>query len=211
MKDGAYSRHTPVLTGDRKVRALSIDVGLLPHFGDALTSLDQVYGWFEVGDSPADIVAECKRAVGLWYSDMLVGMVAAFLVSLPVGWLLLDGSTYDGVDYPELYAILPTHLKNGSQFTLPDMTDAFPQSVALVASVGVRGGSNILNLTEGQLPSHSHSYVPPVIGADVGGAGPPLPSAVVGGSTSTGSTGSGDDVDKTPLNVGFLYSVFAGR
>jgi microcystin-dependent protein len=179
--------------------------------GDALTSLDESWGWFEVGDSIDDIVVECQRAIELWYSDMLIGSVASWLTTPPDGWLLLDGSTYTQGDYPELFAVLDDVLKSGSDFTLPDALNAYTYGVNAVADAGQVEGSNVLNLTVGQLPSHTHDYVPPVPAATVGGAGPPLPSTQAGAAVPTTSAGSGDDIDVRPLGFGLLYAVFAGR
>lgn len=211
MKDGARARHTPTLTGERKVRALAIDVGLLPHVSDALTSLDELFGWFEVGDSPADIVVECKRAIELWYSDMLIGSVSSWLVTPPDGWLLLDGATYDGADYPELFALLDAVLKSGGGFTLPDVSDVFPYGVQLKSDAGVVEGDNILNLTVGQLPGHTHSYTPPTLTISAETPVIPIPTAGIGAPIATGSTGDGDDIDRRPKRFGVVYAVYAGR
>jgi hypothetical protein len=190
---------------------MSLDVALLSHFGDAITELSNISQWAEVGDTVDDIVAACKASVESWYSDMLIGSVTSWLSTSPDGWLLLDGSTHAEADYPELFAVLDDVLKSGSNFTLPDVANSFTYGVNAVADAGIVTGTNLLNLTIGQLPAHTHTYTPPVIGADVGGAGPPLPSAVVGGATDTGSVGDGDDIDIRPKRVGLVYAVFAGR
>lgn len=205
------ARHTPTLVGERKVRAVSVDTALMPHFGDAITQLTNGWVWEQVGDSVDDVVADCKASVESWYSDMLIGSVATWLCTPPDGWLLLDGATYDGGDYPELFALLDAVLKSGGDFTLPDVSDAFPFGVQLKSDAGVVEGDNVLNLTVGQLPSHTHDYVPPIPAADVGGAGVPLPSVAAGSAIATTSTGDGDDIDIRPLRFGLIYAVFAGR
>jgi hypothetical protein len=72
-------------------------------------------------------------------------------------------------------------------------------------------GSNVLSLTIGQLPAHTHTEIPPLVGVDVGGAGVPLPSATVGAPVASGSTGDGDDIDNRPMRFGMVYAVFSGR
>lgn len=211
MKDGARARHTPTLSGNRQVRALAIDVALMPHLSDAITSLCELWGWWEIGDTPADIIVECKRALELWYGGMLIGAVLPFLSTPPDGWLLLDGATYDGADYPELFAVLDAVLKSGGDFTLPDVENAFPFGVLLKADAGQVEGDNVLNLTVGQLPSHSHSYTPPVLTVTAETPVIPVPTAGIGAPIATGTTGSGDDIDRRPLRFGMLYAVFAGR
>ena len=205
------ARHTPVLSGNTKIRALSLDSALFPHVGDAITSLTNYWVWEPVGDSVADVVAECKSAVESWYSDMLIGTVFPWIINPPAGWLLLDGSTYATADYPELSSRLPDHLITGENFTLPDVENAFPFGVLDESGGSAVTGSNILNLTVGQLPAHTHTEIPPTTGVESGSAGPPIPTAVVGAPTASGSTGDGDDIDIRPKRFGLVYAVFAGR
>lgn len=188
-----------------------MDVALFPHVGDAITALTNDWQWEKVGDDVADVVAACKESVENWYSDMLIGSVFPWIINPPSGWLLLDGSTYASADYPELSDLLPAHLITGPNFTLPDVENAFPFGVVDEDDGSVVSGTNVLNLTIGQLPSHTHTEIPPVVGVDVGGAGPPLPSATVGTPIASGSTGDGDDVDIRPKRFGLVYAVYAGR
>ena len=141
----------------------------------------------------------------------IIGAIFTWLINPPSGWLLLDGATYATADYPELAALLPTHLIDGTNFTLPDVEGAFPFGVLDETDSSVVTGSNLLTLTIGQLPAHTHTEIPPIAGVDVGGAGPPLPSSEVGGPIASGSTGDGDDIDIRPLRFGLVYAVFAGR
>ena len=204
------ARHTPALTGSKKIRAISVDIALLPHLGDVITTLTSDWVWELVQDDIDVIVAACKDVVEEWYGDMLVGSVFPWLSTPPIGWLLLDGSTHAEADYPELFAVLDDALKSGTDFTLPDVDGAFPYGVMASADAGSVTGSNTLNLTVGQLPAHTHNYVPATLGVP---AGPPptQPSAIVGATIPTGSTGSGDNIDRRPLRFGLLYAVYAGR
>lgn len=190
---------------------MSLDVALFPHVGDAITQLSKTNAWKEVEDTVEDIVAACKDFIEYWYSDMLIGSVFPWIITPPAGWLLLDGSTHASADYPELSASLPAHLISGANFILPDVDEAFPFGVVDEDDGSTVVGSNVLNLTIGQLPSHTHTEIPPIIGAEVGGAGAPLPSAVVGTSIASGATGDGDDIDNRPKRFGLIYAVFAGR
>lgn len=205
------ARHTPVLAGKKKIRALSIDSALLPHIGDAITQLTNDAEWEKVGSDVADVVASCKESVESWYSDMLIGSVFPWIINPPNGWLLLDGSTYATADYPELSALLPAHLISGANFILPDVENAFPFAVLDEGDSTAVTGSNILTLTVGQLPAHTHTEIPPVAGVDVGTVGQPIPSTDIGAPIATGSTGDGDDIDIRPLRFGLVYAVFSGR
>jgi microcystin-dependent protein len=205
------ARHTPVLSGEKKMRALSLDSALFPHVGDAITKLTNEWVWEAVGDSVSDVVAECKDAVESWYSDMLIGTVFPWIISPPSGWLLLDGSTYANADYPELSALLPAHLISGANFTLPDVENAFSFGVLDEADASIVTGSNVLTLTVGQLPSHNHTYTPPTLTINAETPVVPVPTAGIGAPTTTGNTGNGDEVDIRPKRFGLLYAVFAGR
>lgn len=204
-------RHTPELTGAKKIRALSFDSALLIHLGDAITKLSNDWEWEEVNDTVSDVVAACKDSVESWYSDMLIGFVAPWVVNPPAGWLLLDGSTYANADYPELSTLLPAHLVTGANFTLPDVENAFPFGVVDEDDGSAVVGSNVLNLTVGQLPPHTHTYIPPTLIIDAETPVVPIPTAGIGAPTATGSTGSGDDVDIRPLRFGLIFAVYAGR
>jgi hypothetical protein len=205
------ARHTPSLTGNIKIRALSPDRAQFPHLGDAITELTNTWEWEEIDDSVDDVVAACKASIESWYSDMLLGSVYPWLITPPAGWLLLDGTTYASVDYPELSALLPAHLISGANFTLPDVENAFPYGVIDEDDGTAVTGSNVLNLSVAQLPAHTHTYTPPVLTIEAETPTTPLPTAGIGTPVATSSTGSGDDIDTRPLRFGLVYAVFAGR
>jgi hypothetical protein len=199
------------LTGEKKIRAMSLDVALFPHVGDAITALTNDKQWEPVEDAVADIVAACKDSVESWYSDMLIGSIFPWIINPPAGWLLLDGSTHAAADYPELSALLPAHLISGANFTLPDTETAFPYGVVDEDDGAAVTGTNVLTLSIAQLPAHTHTYTPPVLTINAETPVVPIPTAGIGAPTTTGSTGSGDDIDIRPKRFGLIYAVFAGR
>lgn len=76
-----------------------------------------------------------------------VGEVTMFYgakADCPAGWLVLDGTTFDGDVYPELAAHLGTTL-------LPDMTDVMPIGAGTKA-LGTSGGSPTVTLTADNVP-----------------------------------------------------------
>ncbi len=208
--DGLH-RYTPTLSGDILLAALTFDRALAPHIADAITNLTQQETWREVGDSVEDVIAAATVTVADYYENMLVGSVFPWLSTPPGGWLLLDGSTHAEDDYPELFAVLDDSLKSGSDFTLPDASDAFPFGVQAKANAGAVTGSNTLNLTVGQLPAHTHTYTPPVLTVDAETPTVPIPTAGIGSPIATGSTGDNDDIDRRPLRFGLIFAVYAGR
>lgn len=205
------ARHTPTLTGDKSVRLIVVDTGLLPDVSDALTQVTIPSHWEEVGSSVDDVIAAAFETVEDYYNLMLIGVVSQFLVAIPSGWLQLDGSTYSENEYPLLYARLPSQFKTGSNFTLPDLTSVYINGAIDAASVGTEAGSNSYQLSIAQLPAHTHTEIPAIVGIDIGGAGPPLPSAAVGPPIASGPTGSGSSIDNRPATVEMLFAVYAGQ
>lgn len=205
------ARHTPTLYGSKAVRLVVVDSALLPDIGDAITQLTNDFVWTEEGDPVSDIVSSVFETVTGYYNLMLVGLVSQFLATIPPGWLQLDGSTHLKVDYPILWERLPSQLRTGTDFTLPDLTDVFINGATDAAEIGSQGGSNSYALTEAQLAAHTHTEIPAVIGVDVGGAGPPLPSSTPGAPIPTSSTGSGASIDNRPAYVEMLFAVYAGQ
>lgn len=187
------------------------DLALLPDVGDAITQLSIDSHWVEVGDPVDDIIVSVFETVTDYYNLMLVGLVSQFIVSIPAGWLQLDGSTHAKVDYPILWERLPSQLKTSTHFTLPDLTDTFINGATNEAEIGTEAGSNSYQLSIAQLPAHTHTYIPPVLSVDIGSVGPPLPSFIAGAPIVTSATGSGTSIDNRPAHVEMLFAVYAGQ
>lgn len=68
--------------------------------------------------------------------------------------LLMDGSTYAGSTYPDLFAVIPASWKTGSNFTLPDMNNA---GLRGAGTLGAFTGDNDRTLGVGQVPDHTHN------------------------------------------------------
>jgi hypothetical protein len=213
VADG-IGRHTPVLSGNRIVRALSIDDALIPHVSDAIAQLTIDANWVEVDDSIDDIVSESSQALDSWYrSSMLIGQVSSFLGTLPDFWLPLGGDTFDRVDYPELWESLDAQYKNDTTFTLPDLSDLF-LSVAGSGSysLGDSAGENDHTLTTDEMPSHNHTYLPPVVDLDLEALGvPDILAARLGTPISTGSKGDDGAHENRPPFYAVVMGIFAGR
>lgn len=205
------ARHTPELTGDKAVRLVIVDTALLPHVGDVLGSLTEEYVWLEDGDTVADIVAASMLMLEDYYDMLLVGSVQMFFSSVPEGWLLCDGTTYNKADYPVLWEVLPAGMRTATQFTLPDFDEVFPMGVTAGADINSTGGENTNTLTVGQLPAHTHTYTPPTATISVETPTTPIPGVTVGAPIATGSTGSGESVDNMPVFRGLFFAVYAGQ
>lgn len=213
VADG-FGRYTPVLSGKKIVRALSIDSALIPHVSDAIAQLTIFSNWVEVGDSKIDVIDECFAALDSWYGGyMLIGQISSFLGSLPPFWLPLAGDTFDRVDYPELWESLDSQYKDSTTFTLPDLSDLFLAMAGTGAySLGDSGGEEEHILTTAEIPGHTHTYTPPQLTLDIRSVGAPTVSAaVIGPPTPTGSTGDDNAHENRPPFYALNMGVFAGR
>jgi len=128
-----------------------------------------------------------------------LGVVVHSLVPLSEPqFLLCDGSSFDRVDYPQLYAVLPASLiDDADTFHTPDLIEQFIRGN--LASLGV-GGEATHALTTAELPSHSHTYGYPSVGVDVEAPGVPDFTAVGNPpqTLATGSTGDGEAHNNLP-------------
>lgn len=214
MAADGIGRHTPILSGRKLVRALSIDDALIPHVSDAIAQLTIAGNWLEVDDSVDDVVAECFTALDSWYyGKMLIGQVSSFLGSLPDFWLPLAGDTFDKIDYPELWETLDNQYKDSTTFTLPDLSDLFlAMAGSGTYSLGDSGGEDDHTITTAEMPSHSHTYLPPVVDLDLEALGvPDILAARLGTPISTGSAGGDNAHENRPPFYAVIMGVFAGR
>lgn len=214
MVDDGIGRHTPQLSGNKIVRALSIDDALISHISDAVAQLSISDNWVEFGDTVPAVVAECFEALDSWYlSNMLIGQVSTFLGALPSFWLPLLGGTFDRDDYPELWLQLDAQYKDSTTFTLPDLSDLFLASAGSGSyALGDTGGEDDHTLTTPEIPGHTHTYLPPQLTLDIRSVGAPTVSAaIIGPPTPTGSTGGDNAHENRPPYYALTMGVFAGR
>lgn len=213
MTDG-IARHTPTLTGTKVVRAMSVDIALLPHVGDALATLLQEWSWLEVGDTPDEILQECYDAIDSWYEPMIIGQISFFAGTLPDGWLAFNGFTWTKAEYPELWEALADIYKDvpNETFTLPVLDNRFVRVAGGLGNVGALGGASTVVLDETEIPAHTHNYQGVIVDIDVKTVGAPDPyGARLGVMTPTTITGGGQAHENEPPYVEFIMGVFSGR
>lgn len=214
MVSDGFGRHTPTLAGVNVIRAMSLDVALLSFVGDAISNLGQDYQWVEIGDPVADVVQACCDAVDSWYGGIMIGQVSFFLGSLPVGWLALDGATYDKIDYPELFDLLDAQFKDEieDEFTIPDLGGLFPVVVNGSFLLGDSAGEGSVTLSIAELPAHNHTYIQPIANIDLEAPGvPDILAAGIGPGTTTGNTGSSEAHENLPPYFAMVAGIFSGR
>lgn len=91
--------------------------------------------------------------------EMFAGAVA------PIGWLICDGSIVSRMAFSDLFKIIGTTYGVGNSnntFTLPDMRGRMPIGMGTGSSLTTRSlagtvGAETATLSEGNLPSHTHT------------------------------------------------------
>jgi microcystin-dependent protein len=154
-----------------------------------------------------------KSIEELMRDNMLIGVVVPFMgENLPSNMLLCDGSVYLKSDYPLLWGVLPSGIKDSSTFTIPDLSDKFIMGASSLVSLFDAGGESSHVLTESELPSHSHSLSNTLVSdVDVVTAGvPDITGARVLPVTSyTGYSGGNEAHNNLPPYMKLRYAVIA--
>lgn len=89
-----------------------------------------------------------------------VGSVICFAgASAPAGWLFCNGSEVLQNDYLDLFNVIGTFYGTASDstFVLPDLRQRMAIGKSSSNNLGGNGGNQSITLTEGQMPSHSHT------------------------------------------------------
>jgi len=183
----------------------------------ALRRLGDFWRWEdETPGVSRDDIADRMMAMLLEFLEMppiAPGEIFMYLTdNLPDHSLPLDGGTYDGADYPALFDVLATSLKNGDgTFTLPDFGASYPAGVSGAALPGDVVGANSVALTVSEIPAHTHGdsdyqHVAPVPTAP----GPdPVASVPILTAGNTGSAGGGAAHENRPRTVFVRFAITA--
>jgi microcystin-dependent protein len=171
------------------------------------------YQWSEMTDAEwDDIEADVSKMNEELFKNIMIGTIVPFMgETIPEYLLLCDGGTYAREDYPDLYAILPASLIiDADQFTVPDMAGLSVVGQSATYPFLSQGGEAEHTLTESEMPSHSHTYTPPVPNIDLEDVGAPdLAAAGIGLTTITGSSGGDQPHNNMQPYISLYYCVVA--
>jgi microcystin-dependent protein len=192
------------------------DLGIVIAVSGALDLLGQPENWEQFGAITPDEISEAMRDM-LWryLNEGTVCMIGAILpfatAAMPDNALACDGATYNREDYPELYSVLDAaYIIDADKFSVPDMQNAAVVGAGDVWLVGDSGGEIEHTLTTAEMPTHSHTYVPPVFNVDIEAPGAPDPIAAgIGLPTNTGDAGGGNPHNNMPPYVALRYCIIA--
>lgn len=176
---------------------------------------------------PAEFVDERRLITQPWYQLLLslwnrtgagqggsispTGAISAFAALIPPdGWIVCDGSAVSRTIYAALFGIIGTTWGAGDHsttFNIPDLRGRSLIGVSGSHLIASTGGSENVNLSVSQLPSHSHTVTDPghvhtaLTATSVGTTGTDPGSSTAGNTGSSvtgitiGNTGGGDPVN----------------
>lgn len=180
-----------------------------------LDAANRLYDWqgagFDLTPTEIDEILDILGAARHELMASQIGEIRAFASAIiPQGSLLCDGGTYDRVDYPELYAVLaPAYIVDVDTFIVPDLRDKFVLGAATSPDIGSLGGEATHTLTEGEIPSHSHTIplTATTLALEPGEVTVTTPIPIL--TANTGNTGGGGSHNNIPPFEALGYYIVA--
>lgn len=149
---------TPDAEGGIVSRPLYIPEELLPHVSGALVELTDPNQWEEFGDmTAAAVTALLATMLDTYYrGNPMIGVCLPYAnATIPDNLLPCDGSSFDRVDYQDLYGVIDAVYRDDPDtFHTPDLVARFVMGTAV--NTGEEGGEASHTLTVGELASHGH-------------------------------------------------------
>lgn len=143
---------------------------LAPFVFSQLLALTNEGAWEENGDlTVAQVQTMIQEFITSYLESEDTCMVASVIMyagsSVPDGYLACDGSTYQRVAYPDLYAALGAiYIVDADNFRVPDLRSRLPIGIGdgsnglTVRALGAQAGTETHQLTVPEMPSHTHTY-----------------------------------------------------
>lgn len=176
------------------------------------TAIGDVSGFTTQDAQGAKVISLDERVTRLErleQSPAAAGIVVPFGGGVvPRGFLLCNGSVYDPVAYPALYAAIgTTHGGTAAAPLLPDYRGrtivGFDATQAEFDSLGEKGGAKTVALTEAQLPAHKHNLAGHAVTWGQGNVAFGTPNAYAG-------TPPGNSLGTWQNTVGYSTTLDAG-
>jgi microcystin-dependent protein len=150
---------TPEAAGDIVYRLLPIPAGFLSQVNGALITLEYETSWEQYGTlTPEECAAFMSSMLdAYWSGNPLIGSIHAYATaSLPDGVLPCDGTVYNRVDYPALYALLDTaYIDSADTFHAPNLVGHVVMGTD--TEQGTVVGSATHTLVSDEMPNHGHA------------------------------------------------------
>ncbi|MFD2568738.1 phage tail protein [Pseudotenacibaculum haliotis] len=125
-------------------------------------SINVLKEYFETGDKPTQQnYADLIDSLGM---PMIGEIKAVSFGFAPDGWIKCNGQLLDPAQHPELFAMIGTTFGGDgiTSFAVPDLQGRVPLGIGSgnglsSYTIGQSGGDETIQLTEEQLPAHSHT------------------------------------------------------
>lgn len=193
--------------------AVPSNVDLMRFVLGALQGAAFFTSWKKYGSYEPEEAAELMKYVIMSIKEfsMLGAVIPVIRETLDTSMLLCDGSVYNKVDYPQLWEVWPSAMKDATTLTLPDLRNLFLVGAGLDYSLADTGGEAEVTLTVDTIPSHQHNYSLPTFNVDVESVGVPDPTGVgqPALTTPTSSTGGDQPHENRPPYYAVIYAVIA--
>lgn len=175
-------------------------------------SVERLYKWTGTGEFGGLSDAE-KAAVNLMVAqaekelmtNLLTGTIFPHVNTTPPdGALACDGSQYQRVDYPNLYAVLDAaFIVDTDNFMVPDLRGQMLLGESATHDISETGGAETVQLSIDEIPAHSHGYtgVSPDIDLEDVGVPQVTAAAVLPFQTTTETGGSQAHENMPPFTV----------
>jgi len=132
----------------------------------ALAELTIPENWYTSDTDELQIALACAnemmaRLKLLNHNPFPVGMIVPFGGTIaPAGYLICDGSSYDHLDYPELFAQIGYYYGgSGDNFNVPNLYNRVVVGSGDNFDIGDVGGASTVTLDSSEMPSHSHTDI----------------------------------------------------
>lgn len=192
-------------------RSLSLRPSLWAVVFDALQRLGEPYSWIQdnpAAATPGEVAMEVQHATdkAVFQGCAMIGDIV-ITTRDPASWeLVCDGSVYNRVDYPDLYAVInPVFIIDADTFAVPDAADRF---IFIGAGIGDVGGESAVTLAEAEMPAHTHTEgTTGITGLFV--APGEVPAIISAGAGVTGSAGGGGAHNNMPPYITMTAVIIA--
>lgn len=158
--------NAPIVTRCRRV-LIPDDESWIAIVSGALLPLIQPENWEQFGAlTPEQAAARAQEMYLRFLSEEdcreMIGAIIPYMTAAPpFGCLVCDGTPYQRVDYPELYAALdPVYRVDADWFYVPDLRNRTVIGASDDHAIGAFGGSETHELTLEELPAHTHTTNP---------------------------------------------------
>jgi microcystin-dependent protein len=199
-------------TNNRTVMLSPLSIAVL---FSTLDAANRLHDWQGVNrELTQSEVDEIDAALSRARYELMTSLVGQIIIWVnadePINALYCDGSTYERVDYPELYsAIDPIYHLDSNSFIVPDFRLRFPYGGSNSSDIGSEGGEAEHTLTVGEIPAHTHTIplTTTTLAVEPGEVAVTTPVPIL--SDYTGSTGDSGSHNNLPPYHKVAYYIIA--